>query len=101
MFILDQLIRVNRKKRGLLTIIVGSTALVILVFLSLFISGNHGMVISFDWYIQFFCTDEWPSQYGCQDWLVFFSAKWLLVVSILTVAVGVVDYLGIFSSDGT
>jgi len=100
MSLLDQLTGLSNKKRGLLLMVIGSTALVILVFLSLFISGDHGMIVSFDWDIQFFCSDEWKSQYGCRDWLIDFEAKWLLVASILIIAIGVVDYLGIFSSDG-
>lgn len=86
-----QLIEADYRRRGLATIVVGSTGLAILLFLSLRTIAGGGVTFWFDWDIQFFRLEEQ------REWLVDFSVRWLFVLCILLIALGVADRLGLFS----
>src|SRR6266487_691021 len=86
-----QLIEANCRKRGLATIVVGSTGLAVLLFLSLRTHFERGITFWFDWDVQFFYLKE------DREWLFDFSVRWLFVFCILLVALGIADRLGLFS----
>ncbi len=104
-----RLIQTDYKKRGLATIIIGSTALAILLFLSLTFVSGQGTTLFLDWHIKFLCSTErstlifpneiYPSTY--EECLVDFSVKWLFVLSILLIALGITDQFGLISRSET
>ena len=91
-----KLTNADHRKRGIATVILSATILVILLFLSLISVPGEGIHLWLDWNVNLFCASDDGFQ-TCYEYSINFHSKYLFILTFLLGALGVSDYFGLFS----